>query len=182
MLFYPTEKLALFVDGANLYGAAKGLGFDIDYKKMHAAFAKKGILIRASYYTAVADDAEFSPIRPLIDYLEYNGWKMVTKPLKEFTDSQGRLRRKGDMDVDLAVDAMCIAPKVGHLVLCTGDGDFYPLVLALQDMGKRVTVVSTIKTAPPMCSDELRRVADNFMELDTLRSEIERPERGKPHA
>src|SRR4029077_5304853 len=94
MLFYPSEKLALFIDGANLYGAAKGLQFDIDYKRLLELFARKGNLVRAFYYTAVAEDQEFSPLRPLVDWLDYNGFAVVTKPLKEFTDAQGRRRVK----------------------------------------------------------------------------------------
>jgi uncharacterized LabA/DUF88 family protein len=175
MLFYPTERLALFVDGPNIYGAAKALQFDVDYKKLLEGFAKRGTLIRAFYYTAVNDSEEFSPLRPLVDYLEYNGWRMVTKPAREFTDSQGRKRFKGDMDVDLAVDALEIAPHVDHLVIFSGDGDFVPLVAALQRLGKRVTVCSTIKSTPPLCADELRRQADNFAELEELRTQIERP-------
>src|SRR5205823_9495894 len=109
MLFYPQEKLALFIDGANLYGAAKGLAFDIDYKRLLELFARKGVLVRAFYYTAVAEDQEFSPLRPLVDWLDYNGFTVVTKPLKEFTDVQGRRRVKGNMDIELAIDVMEIS-------------------------------------------------------------------------
>lgn len=180
-LFYPKERLAILIDGANLYGAAKGVGFDVDYKRIHELFAGKGLLVRAFFYTALASDEEFSPLRPMVDYLEYNGWKVVTKPMREFTDSQGRLRRKGDMDIELAVDALEIAEHVDHLVIFSGDGDFWRLVDSLQRRGKRVSVVSTIKSTPPMCSDELRRIADNFIELADLKSQIERIAKEKPH-
>jgi uncharacterized LabA/DUF88 family protein len=172
MLFYPQEKLAIFVDGANLYGASKGLQFDIDYKKLHDLFCRKGTLLRASYYTAMVSDEEFTPLRPLVDWLDYNGWTMVTKPVHEFTDSQGRVRRKGNMDVELAVDVMEMAEHVDHIVIFSGDGDFTRLVKAVQRRGKRVSVVSTIKTQPPMCADELRRAADSFIELDVLKLQI----------
>ena len=174
MLFYPTEKVALFIDGANLYGAAKGLQFDIDYKKLLELFARKGNLVRAFYYTAVAEDQEFSPLRPLVDWLDYNGFSVVTKPLKEFTDAQGRRRVKGNMDIELAIDVMEMAGCVDHVVIFSGDGDFRRLVEAVQRRGKRVSVVSTIRTSPPMVSDELRRQADNFIELDELKSQIAR--------
>src|SRR6267154_2783721 len=164
MLFYPQEKIALFVDGANLYGAAKGLQFDIDYKRLLELFARKGLLVRAFYYTALAEDQEFSPLRPLIDWLDYNGFTVVTKPLKEFTDAQGRRRVKGNMDIELAIDVMEMAACVDHVVIFSGDGDFR----------RRVSVVSTIRTSPPMVSDELRRQADNFIELDELKSQIAR--------
>ena len=174
MLFYPSEKLALFIDGANLYGAAKGLQFDIDYKRLLELFARKGTLVRAFYYTAVAEDQEFSPLRPLVDWLDYNGFSVVTKPLKEFTDAQGRRRVKGNMDIELAIDVMEMSACVDHVVIFSGDGDFRRLVEAVQRKGRRVCVVSTIRTQPPMVADELRRQADNFIELDELKSQIAR--------
>ena len=164
----------MFIDGANLYGAAKGLQFDIDYKRLLELFARKGILVRAFYYTAVAEDQEFSPLRPLVDWLDYNGFSVVTKPLKEFTDAQGRRRVKGNMDIELAIDVMEMADQVDHIVIFSGDGDFRRLVEAAQRKGRRVSVVSTIRTQPPMVSDELRRQADNFIELEELKPMIAR--------
>ena len=180
MLFYPQEKLALFIDGANLYSAAKGLQFDIDYKRLLELFARKGILVRALYYTAVAEDQEFSPLRPLVDWLDYNGFSVVTKPLKEFTDSQGRRRVKGNMDIELAIDVMEMSEMVDHIVIFSGDGDFRRLVEAVQRKGKRVSVVSTVRSQPPMAADELRRQADNFIELEELKPSIARE--GGPRA
>lgn len=150
MIFYKEERLALFIDGANFYGAARALGFDIDYKRLLELFAKKGRLIRAFYYTTLVEDQEYSPIRPLIDWLDYNGYTMVTKPIKEFTDGQGRRKAKGSVDIDLAVDALEMAEKVDHVLLFSGDGDFRRLVEAIQRKGVRVTIVSTIKSQPPM--------------------------------
>src|SRR5216684_4089275 len=131
MHFYPNERLAIFIDGANLYATAKALGFDIDYKRLLALFRAKGQLVRALYYTALAEDQEYSSIRPLVDWLDYNGYTMVTKPTKSFT----------------------------------GDGDFRALVGAMQMRGRRVSVVSTLQTQPPMVADELRRQADQFIDL-----------------
>lgn len=182
MGFYPQERIALFIDGANLYSAARGLGFDIDYKRLLELFRSKGILVRAFYYTALLEDQEYSPLRPLIDWLDYNGYSVVTKPAKEFTDSTGRRRVKGNMDIELAVDAMDLADKIDHLVLFSGDGDFRRLVDAIQRKGKRVTVVSTIRSAPPMISDELRRQADQFIDLDTLRGSLGRNQDNRSHA
>jgi len=174
MMFYPQERLGLFIDGANLYSAARSLGFDIDYKRLLGMFAKKGHLIRAFYYTALFDDQEYSPIRPLIDWLDYNGFTMVTKPTKEYVDAFGRRKVKGNMDIELAIDMMEMAPYLDHIVLFSGDGDFRRLVEAVQNKGKRVTVVSTIRSNPPMVADELRRQADVFVELQDLSSEIAR--------
>ena len=172
--FYPTERVAVFIDGANLYSAARTLGFDIDYRKLLEMLSAKGQLVRAFYYTALAEDQEYSPIRPLIDWLDYNGYMMVTKPMKEFTDQMGRRKVKGNMDIELAIDMMEIAPHVDHVVLFSGDGDFRRLVEAVQRKGLRVTVVSTIRSAPPMIADELRRQADVFIELTDLAPEIAR--------
>jgi uncharacterized LabA/DUF88 family protein len=174
MLFYPQEKLALFIDGANLYGAAKGLMFDIDYKRLLELFARKGTLVRAFYYTAVLENEEFSPLRPLVDWLDYNGFAVVTKPAKQFTDSQGRTRIKGNMDIELAIDVMEMAEQVDHIVIFSGDGDFRRLVEAAQRKGRRVSIVSTIRTQPPMVADELRRQCDNFIELEELKPMIMR--------
>lgn len=176
-MFYKDDRLALFIDGSNLYAAAKALGFDIDYKLLRQEFERRGKLVRAFYYTALLENDEYSPIRPLVDWLHYNGYSMVTKAAKEFTDASGRRKIKGNMDIDLAVNAMELAPRLDHAVLFSGDGDFRPLVEALQRMGVRVSVVSSIRTQPAMIADELRRQADNFIELDALRDVIGRPPR-----
>ena len=143
-LFDPREKIALFIDGANLYATSKSLGFDIDYKKLLQEFQSKGYLIRAYYYTALAEDQEYSSIRPLIDWLDYNGYTVVTKPTKEFVDATGRRKIKGNMDIELAVDVMELAATIDHIVLFSGDGDFRSLVEAVQRRGRKVTVISTL--------------------------------------
>ena len=161
-MFYRDERLALFIDGSNLYAAAKSLGFDIDYKKLRVEFSQRGKLVRAFYYTALVEDQEYSPIRPLVDWLDYNGFAMVTKAAKEYTDQTGRRKVKGSMDLELAVDAMEMASSVDHIVLFSGDGDFRVLVEAIQRRGVRVSVVSTIRSQPPMIADELRRQCRQF--------------------
>jgi uncharacterized LabA/DUF88 family protein len=170
MRLYPNERLALFIDGANLYSATKALNADIDFKKMVDAFREKAVLVRAHYYTAVTEGEEFSPIRPLIDFLGYNGFTLVTKPVKRFTDAQGHTRTKGNMDIEIAVDMLELAPNIDHAILFSGDGDFRRLVQAVQAKGVRVTVVSTLRSQPPMIADDLRRQADDFVDLvDLLR-------------
>ena len=179
-----TDKIALFIDGANLYATAKALGFDIDYKRLLREFQSRGYLLRAFYYTAVIEDQEYSSIRPLIDWLDYNGYSVVTKATKEFVDQTGRRKVKGNMDIELAVDAMEIAGHIDQMVLFSGDGDFRSLVESMQRRGVRVTVVSTTSTQPPMVADELRRQADDFVDLAHLQKVIgrdpaERTERGE---
>ncbi len=180
MNFNNTERVAVFIDGANLYSTARGLGFDIDFRKLLDMFQTNCTLVRAYYYTALAEDQEYSSVRPLIDWLDYNGYTVITKPMKEFTDAAGRRKVKGNMDIELAVDAMEISEHVDHVVLFSGDGDFRSLVEAVQRRGKRFTVASTLKTQPPMIADELRRQADHFIELAVLSDTIGRPQSERP--
>lgn len=174
MNFYKDEKIGLFIDGANLHAAARSLNFDIDYRKLLNVFKNEGKLIRALYYTALVEDQKNSPIRSLVDWLDYNGYTMITKPAKEYTDSSGNRKIKGNMDIEISVDAIEMCDKLDHLVLFSGDGDFRRLVEAIQRRGTRVTVISTVHSHPPLAADELRRQADFFIELDDLKEQIER--------
>ena len=166
MTFYPNERVGLFIDGANFYSAARSLGVDVDYKRLLDVFRKRAQLVRAYYYTALVEEQDrFSPIRPLIDWLDYNGFSVVTKTARTFTDAQGNRRIRGDMDVEIAVDALEATAWLDHVVLFSGDGDFRCLAEAVQRRGVRFSIVSTLKSDPPMVSDELRRQADGFIEL-----------------
>jgi uncharacterized LabA/DUF88 family protein len=169
------DRIALFIDGANLHSTARMLGFDIDYKRLLVEFQSRGTLVRAFYYTAInIDDQEFSSIRPLLDWLDYNGFTVVTKPTKQFIDPSGNRRIKGNMDIELAVDVMELANRVDQIVLFSGQGDFRSLVEAVQRRGVRVTVVSTISSQPSMVADELRRQADVFTDLIELQPKLGR--------
>jgi uncharacterized LabA/DUF88 family protein len=171
------ERVVLFIDGANLYSAARALAFDMDYRKLLEEFRKRGRLLRAYYYTAILEDQEFSPLRPLVDWLDYNGYAVVTKPAREFTDAAGRRRVKGNMDIEIAVDMFEAAAYADHLVLFSGDGDFTPLLEAVQRRGARVTVISTVRSNPPLAADDLRRQADTFIDLVDILPLIGRPPR-----
>ena len=175
-----SDKIAVFIDGANLHATAKTLGFDIDYKLLLNEFQSRGTLLRAFYYTAIVEDQEYSSLRPLIDWLDYNGFTVVTKATKEFIDASGRRKVKGNMDIELAVDAMELAEHIDEMVLFSGDGDFRSLVEAMQRHGVRVTVISTIATQPPMIADELRRQADVFTDLTELQSKMGRAPSERP--
>lgn len=159
------ERLAVFIDGANLYAASRSLGFDVDYKDLLAYLRQQSYLVRAHYYTALLETDEYSPLRPLVDWLGYNGYSVVTRPAREFTDATGRRRVKGSIEIEMAVDILDLAPHIDHCVIFTGDGDLRRLVEATQRRGVRVTVVSTIRTQPAMIADELRRQADGFVDL-----------------
>jgi len=170
----PSSRIAIFIDGANLYATAKALGFDIDFKRLLREFQNQGTLVRAFYYTAIMADQEYSSIRPLTDWLSYNGYTVVTKATKEFIDVSGRRKVKGSMDIELAVDAMELTKQIDQMVLFSGDGDFCSLLAAVQRRGVRVTVVSTIASQPPLIADVLRRQADVFLDLRELQARIAR--------
>ena len=171
-----SEKTALFIDGSNFYAATRLLNMDVDYAKLHAHFSQNANLIRAYYYTALPEDQEFSPLRPLIDWLDYNGFAVVSKLTREYTDPEtGKKRTKGNMDMELALDMLKLAPHIDHAILFSGDGDFCRLLEDVQSIGVRVSVVSTTKTSPPMVADSLRRMADIFIEMEQLRNQIARP-------
>ncbi len=172
--FYATERVALFIDGANLHAAARALKLDIDFRRLRDFFAGQSQLVRAFYYTALIEDGDYSPLRPLVDWLDYNGYAVITKPAKTFTDSEGQRRVKGNMDIEIAVDAMDFTNHINHFVLFSGDGDFRRLVEALQWKGARVTVCSTMRGSPPLVADELRRQADRFLDLEEIREFITR--------
>ena len=174
MHFLPTERVALFIDGASLYSASRNLGFDVDYRNLLVFFRRKAHVIRAYYYSAVLETEEYSPLKPLTDWLAYNGYALVTKPAKEYTDAAGRRRVKGSMDIEVAVDMLEMADRIDHAVLFSGDSDFRRLVEAVQRRGVRVSVVSTIRTSPPMVGDDLRRQADQFLDLSDIAPEFTR--------
>jgi uncharacterized LabA/DUF88 family protein len=170
----PSSRIALFIDGPNLHATARTLGFDIDYKRLLAEFRSRGAVLRAFYYTAIVEDLESSSIRPLLDWLDYNGYTVVTKPAKALFDASGRRKVKGNMEIDLAVDAMELVATVDEMILFSGDGDLRPLIEAVQRRGVRVTVVSTLMSKPPMIADGLRRQADVFIDLAELQTKIGR--------
>jgi uncharacterized LabA/DUF88 family protein len=178
-MIYVDERLALYIDGWNLHSSARALGFEIDFKSLLAEFMRLGKLVSAAYYTALNEHEDSPGVRPLIDWLSYNGFTVVTRTAVEVEDSAGRRRFRGRIDLRLAVDAMEMSKRIDHAVLFSGDGAFRPPDAALQRRRVRVTVVSSIRTGPPMIADELRRQADNFIELDELRERIERVRSGE---
>jgi uncharacterized LabA/DUF88 family protein len=177
------ERVALFIDGASLYSTGRALGLDIDYRRLLEVFRDKGRLVRAHYYIALIEDQECLPMRPLIDWLDYHGYTVVTKSAKEFSEAIGRRKVKGNINIELAVDMLEMAQHFDHVILFSGDGDLRRLIVTMQRKGLRVSVVSTLKSSPPVVADELRRQADDFIELSDLAPLIARsPRENGAHA
>ncbi|QEO16656.1 LabA-like NYN domain-containing protein [Acetobacter vaccinii] len=162
------EKVCLFIDGSSLYSTSRSLGFDVDYKKLLDFFTARTNVVRAYYYAAILDTEDYSPLKPLTDWLSYNGYFLVTKPAREFIDSTGKRRVKGNMDIEIAVDMLEMAPHIDHAILFSGDSDFRRVVEAVQRQGTRVSVASSMKSTPLLIGDDLRRQADQFLELATI--------------
>ena len=164
------RRVAVFIDGQSLYSASRAIGMEVDYAKLLPALApaQQSHLVRAMYYTPVDEDADgYASVVPLTDWLDYNGYCVVTKP--------GRMSSTR-MTVDIAIDAIALAPRLDAMILISGDADLAPAVEAVQRHGVSVTVVSTIKVEGAI-ADRLRRAADAFVELETLRSAVARPPR-----
>lgn len=169
------ERSALFIDGSNFHATTKLLGLDVDYLKLLDYFKQRERLIRAYYYTALPDPTETSHLRKLIDFLDYNGYMIVSKQTREYVNhATGERRVKGNMDMELALDMLKLAPFIDHAYLFSGDGDFCRLLGEVQDRGVRVTVVTSVRTNPNMVSDALRRKADDFLELEDINTLIVR--------
>lgn len=167
-------KTALFIDGANTFAAAKALNISMDYSMLKKFFNKQyPVLFRSLYYTAIPDNQDFISIRPLLDWLAYNGYQVRSKPTKEFTNSQGVRKVKGNMDIEIAVDAMELADHCDIMLLMSGDGDFRSIVEAVQRKGVHVKVFSCLN--PGMVADELRRQADEFIDLIDIKDHISKP-------
>jgi len=172
-----SEKIAIFIDGQNLSATCHALGLEMDFKRLLQVFSEQGRLVRASLYTTMFGDHEDNPVKPLMDWLQYNGYRIVTKTVHETTDSSGRRKTRGSMHVELACDVMDMVETLDRVYLFSGDGDYRALVAAVQRKGVRVSVVSSLKTPTPMIADALRRQADEFIELDTLADRVARIDR-----
>lgn len=176
MYFHQDERLAIFIDGQHLFSASRNLGFDVDYRNFLECFRKKGKVIRAYYYAVHVDNGEYSPLKPLTDWLAYNGYALSMRTTTEHTDSQGR-RRIPHTDLEMLADMFGIADHVDHMVIVTGNGGYCRGVSLIQQRGVRVSVLSSIKTDSPMLSDDLRRTCDQFIELQEIKSEFTRVNR-----
>jgi uncharacterized LabA/DUF88 family protein len=170
MWLYPDARTALFIDGPNFHNSAKDMGFDVEYSTLLRFFRERSRLSRAFYYTAVDPSGENTPLRRLLDWLSYNGYQVVSKASKEFRDNGGQRRVKGNMDIELAIDMLNMAPYLDHVVLFSGDGDFRRLIEATQMRGIQVSVVAS----DDVTADEVQRQADQFVDLSLLRPYIER--------
>lgn len=174
--FQMSEKMALFIDGQSLHYTAKALGFDIDFKRLLEDFGWRGFLLRAYYYAQVREDPDANVLRPLLDWLAYNGFVVRQTISKDAHDTADRRKFKRNIGVNLAVDALELAPSIERMFLFAGDSDLATIVRAVQRRGVHVTVVSTMAAKPQVISEELRRSANSFLDLGALRAAISRRE------
>jgi uncharacterized LabA/DUF88 family protein len=168
------ERIAVFIDGTNLYATARSLDLQIDYKRLLEEFRKRGRLIRVVYYVALLEDEDAPGMRPFLDWLSCNGYRVVTKSPREVVDRFGHPKVKCNMEIEMTVNVMELVPHLDHVVLVSGDGDLRALVQGVQRKGVRVSVVSTARTRPAIVANDLRRQADEFIDLADLGPRLER--------
>jgi len=173
----PGQRVDVLIDGPSFYATTRSLGYEVDYKKFRDHFDEVCDLHRIYYFTAITDNPDdHSPVKPLVDWLGYNGFRTITKPLREFIDPGGRRRTKGNMAVEIATELVNAAEHAEHILLFSGEGDLSYAVDAAQRKGAKVTVVSSLKVDPPAISDDLRRAADRFVDLADVKDLILRKE------
>lgn len=176
-LYSDKERAALLIDGANIYAAGRSLDISIDFKSLLQLFQENMYVIHAYYFTALHEVDGRIQLKQLVDWLDYNGYIVISKMAKEITRADGSVRVKGNMDVEIVVTALKLANFIDHIILATGDGDFVPLVRELQQRGTRVSVLSTIGGNSPIAADEIRKAANHFIDLEELATTIELPRR-----
>lgn len=169
-MIFETERAAVFIDGYGTHYTCKSLGIEIDYRKLSELIRRQTTVIRNYYFTPLVEGQDFIAVKPLLDFLQYNGWTTVTRPYKEHYVST---------NTALAVTAMEIAPAIEQAIIFSGNGDFTPLIEALKRRGIHTTVASTVRSEQSYCSDDLRRAADAFIDLDDIRSAISREPRNE---
>ncbi len=166
------QRVCVLIDGPSFFATHRALGFDVDFRKLLGHFEENAELHRAIYFTAVSEGDDYTPVKPLVDWLSYNGFRLVSKPLREFTEASGRRRTKGALTVEIAVEMLENSAFAEHLLLFSGDGELAYAVEAVQRRGCRVTVVSSVKPEAMTVSDDLRRVADRFVDLADVKDII----------
>lgn len=179
IVFYPGERFAVFIDGANFNFSKRNISMFVDDLRLLSYFRKNSgnsIFLRIYHYETVPrDDGSedraglITAIRKRLDFMEYNGFTIVSKLAKDFITESGDTFMKGNMDGEMIVDMMDISANLDHIILFSGDGDFRYAVHKLQQRGKRVTVVSSEGSI----ANELKRQADVFVDLEDLRPFIE---------
>lgn len=160
------RRVAIFIDGVEFDETLRCIDGAVDYRKLLGAFQEHGRLLRAYYY-APTDEQALISMRPLLDWLTYNGYQVRVKGDGEHSERRSRQRSRS-MSIELAVDVLELAPHLDTIVLITGDDAFKPLVAAVQARGITVSVVSTLKSKPAMVGNALRRQADEFIEIVSM--------------
>jgi len=160
-------RVAIFIDGSNLFHAALQLGIDIDYSKLLCRLTAGSRLLRSFFYTGV--DRTNEKQQSFLLWMRRNGYRVFAKDLIQFPDGS----KKADLDVEIAVDMVALSAYYDTAILVSGDGDLTYAVEAVSYRGARVEVVSLRS----MASDSLINVADLFIDLDTIKEDIQKPPR-----
>lgn len=173
--FRPTETTYLLIDGVALHHASRANGISVDFKRLLQWLRERTRLVRAIYFTAlVEEDDEVISVKPLVDWLDYNGYMTVTKAARIYSNEDGTRRVKGSMNVEIAMMMAELAGIAEHIVLASGDADLIPAVKYVQQRGSRVSVISTLHSRPPCVSDDLRRQTDDYIDIVSIEKHVAR--------
>jgi len=161
------DRVAIFIDGENIHYSAKHLNMRMDYLKLCKILAGSRRLVRSYFYTAVSNQSEGKI--DFINFLKLNGFKVVTREVKSFSEGDGATRSvRNALDMQMALDVIEMSEHLDTVVLCTGDGDFRPLVDALVRKGKHVEVCGLRE----MTSTDLIAGSDVYIDLDSLKNQV----------
>jgi uncharacterized LabA/DUF88 family protein len=160
-------RVAIFVDGSNLFYAALQLNIEIDYTKLLARLTGGSRLLRSFFYTGV--DRNNEKQQGFLLWMRRNGYRVIAKDLVQLPDGS----KKANLDVEIAVDMMALVGSYDTAVLVSGDGDLAYAVDAVSYRGVRVEVVSLRS----MTSDSLINVSDRYIDLENVKEEIQKTPR-----
>ena len=157
-------RVAIFIDGSNLFYAALQLGVEIDYTKLLHRLTAGSKLLRSFFYTGV--DRTNEKQQGFLLWMRRNGYRVIAKDLVQLPDGS----KKANLDVEIAVDMMALVGSYDTAVLVSGDGDLAYAVNAVSYRGARVEVVSLRS----MTSDTLINVADWYIDLEHIKDDIQK--------
>jgi uncharacterized LabA/DUF88 family protein len=157
-------RVAIFVDGSNLFYAALQLNIEIDYTKLLARLTGGSRLLRSFFYTGV--DRTNEKQQGFLLWMRRNGYRVIAKDLIQLPDGS----KKANLDVEIAVDMMALVGSYDTAVLVSGDGDLAYAVDAVSYRGVRVEVVSLRS----MTSDSLINVSDRYIDLENVKEDIQK--------
>ncbi len=164
------ERIAIFIDGANMFYAQRKIGWHIDYKKVYDFYAKQAQVYNAFYYTSVTNPLD-PGMEGFLRALTGMGYTVRRKTVKEIADQEsGQIIRKANLDIEIVIDMLTTADLYDRAALISGDGDFERAVEYLRGRGKRIEGLGVRS----MAAYDLVNAMDQYLYLEDYRDEMEK--------